>query len=346
MTRLAVLADDLTGALDATAPFAARGIATVVSLGIEELDAALAGGADVLGVSTDSREISPEAARAAVAACMTRLPPGLPIFKKIDSRLKGNIAAELDAIPFRRALVMPAIPSFGRWVQDGRLVGFGVADPIDVAARLGRHADMAVVPDATSQADIESALCSMDHDLPVGARGLAEALALRMAPHELPSSPRRLSAPAICVIGSTDPITDVQIERLRRACPDLAYVPAPDGTTPDHLMVSAPLTVLRATSGNEPTDPVVVARRLGDALIRLQPRPGTALVISGGATAQVVLRALGLAVLELEGEALPGLPIARAGGFTIITKSGGFGDPDTLLRLLGHLGGSERGSYG
>ena len=68
MTRLAVLADDLTGALDAAAPFAARGITTVVALGLDGLDAALASGADVVGVSTDSREIVPDAARAAVAS--------------------------------------------------------------------------------------------------------------------------------------------------------------------------------------------------------------------------------------------------------------------------------------
>ena len=346
MTRLAVLADDLTGALDAAAPFAARGITTVVALGLDGLDAALASGADVVGVSTDSREIAPDAARAAVAACMARLPAGLPIFKKVDSRLKGNIAAELDAIPFRRALVMPAIPEFGRWVQEGRLGGFGVAEPVDIAARLGRHADLAMVPDATSQAEIDSALSAIDHDLPVGARGLAEALALRMAPAAAPFSPIHLAAPAICVIGSTDPITDVQIERLRRTCPDLAYLPAPNGTMPDDLPALAPLTVLRATPGGGSADPATVAKRLGHALVRLQPHPGTVLVISGGATAQVVLRALGIAVLQLQGEALPGLPIAQAGGFTIITKSGGFGDPDTLLRLLGHLGGAERGSYG
>jgi uncharacterized protein YgbK (DUF1537 family) len=55
-----------------------------------------------------------------------------------------------------------------------------------------------------------------------------------------------------------------------------------------------------------------------------------------------VLRSLYIDVLELLGEAQPGLPIARAGGFTIITKSGGFGAADALVDLLGHLGGLER----
>lgn len=339
MTRLAIVADDLTGALDASAPFAARGLSTVVALGLDGLSAALAGGADVVGVSTDSREIVPEAARQAVADCVAMLPAGLSIFKKIDSRLKGNIAAELDAIAFRRALVIPAIPAFGRWMRNGRLGGFGVTQPIDIAARLGRHAGGATIPDIDEQDDIERALAGVVHDLPVGARGLAEALAVRLAPISAPPQPPAIAAPAICVIGSTDPITMRQVERLRAAA-DVAYVAAPDGEPSAILPPPKSVTVLRATSGAG-ADAASVARRLGEGLRRLHPPAGTTLVLSGGATAQVVLRALGIDILELHGEALPGLPIARAGGFTIITKSGGFGEPDVLLRLLGHLGGSE-----
>lgn len=346
MTRLAIIADDLTGALDAAAPFAARGISTVVALGRDELTTALSSGADVIGVSTHSREVSPDAARKAAADCVALLPSGLPIFKKVDSRLKGNIEAELDAIPFRRALVVPAIPAFGRWTRDGRLGGFGVAEPIAIAARLGRHAGTATTPDVSAQDDISHALSTVEHDLLVGARGLAEALAMRLAPLAAPAALDPITAPVICVIGSTDPITTEQVEGLRRASPGLDYIPAPNGMAPDALPSLVSLTVLQAARGTGNADPAVVAQRLGDALVRMQPPQGTVLVISGGATAQVVLRALGVSVLELQGEALPGLPIARAGGFTIITKSGGFGDPDALLRLLGHLGGAERETHG
>ena len=346
MTRLAVVADDLTGALDASAPFAARGITTVVALGVDGLDAALASGADVVGVSTDSREIAPELARQAVADCVARLPVGLRIFKKVDSRLKGNIAAELDAMVFERALVIPAIPAFGRWVRNGKLGGFGVAEPIDIAGRLARHAAAMVAPDVNSQAEIAAALASVAHDLPIGARGLAEALAAQMAPVAADVPAWSVDAPAICIIGSTDPITLQQIERLRAHCPELAYVAAPDGRLPDHLPARAPLTLVQAVRGQDDADPAEVAARLGEGLVRLQPQPGTTLFISGGATAQTVLRSLDIAVLELRGEALPGLPIARAGGFTIITKSGGFGTADALVDLLGHLVGAKRESCG
>lgn len=340
MTRLVVIADDLTGALDAAAPFAARGLVTLVVLGLEGLEEALASGADVVGVSTDSREIAPDAARQAVAACVARLPAGMAIFKKVDSRLKGNIAAELDAIPFGRALAVPAIPAFGRWVRDGMLGGFGVAEPIDVAGRMGRQV---VVPDAVTQADIEQALATIEHDLPIGARGLAEALACRMAP-EFASSPLEpITGRVICVIGSTDPITLAQIERLRDAREDLVHLAAPDGFLQDVPSSLAPLTVLQATPGSGTASNAEVAGKLGAALVALQPAAGTTLVISGGATAQLVLRALDIDVLELLGEALPGLPLARAGGFTIITKSGGFGGPDALVELLAQAGTERKG---
>jgi len=339
MTRLGVVADDLTGALDAAAPFAARGIATVVTLGPEGLAAALASGADVVGVSSNSRETSPEAAGKAVARCLAGLPSGLPIFKKVDSRLKGNIAAELDAIAFTHALVVPAIPAFGRWMRDGRLGGFGVDEPIDIAARLGHHAGKASIPDIVTQADIEQALETGGHDLLVGARGLAEALAARWAPDVRMQESPPLGAPVYCVIGSTDAITLTQVARLRDACPGLTHIAAPDGQMPEGASSTARLTVLQATAGETQADGATVAQRLGEGLRRLQPPPGAVLVISGGATAQVVLEALGITVLRLDGEALPGLPLAHAAGFTIITKSGGFGDADTLLTLLGHLGG-------
>ncbi|GLQ56964.1 four-carbon acid sugar kinase family protein [Devosia nitrariae] len=337
MTRLAIIADDLTGALDSAAPFAMRGLRTLVALTPAGLQEALGQGADIVAASADSRELAPDAARAAVGACHAQLPAQQAIFKKVDSRLKGNIAAELDAIPHRRALVVPAIPAFGRWVHKGVLSGFGVDEPVDIAARLGAHAGTAHVPDALVQSDIEAAVAEGDYDLPVGARALAEAMAERMAPEGRAPAPTLAARRVIAIIGSADPITREQVETLRRGMPDLAYIAAPGGETPEALPLASALTLVQAVPGARPVDATTVAERLGEVLARLEPEPGTLLVITGGATAQAVLARIGIAVLEVVGEALPGLPIARAEGFTIITKSGGFGEPDTLLRLLGHV---------
>jgi D-threonate/D-erythronate kinase len=338
MLERAIIADDLTGALDAAAPFAMRGIRTAVALSPEALHEAIATGARVVSVSTDSREIAPELARARVKATAAALPNGTPLFKKVDSRLKGQIEAELHALPHRRSLVAPAIPSFGRMARNGKIVGFGVVEPIDIRARLGRHAASAFVPDIESDSDLDTAL-ALDFDLPVGARGLAEAMAKAMAPSagemDIPLPANR----AVCVIGSTDPITLQQVERLVQTAEDVAYVQAPNGDVAG-IKAGPTLTIIQAVQGSTPASGRDVALALAQSLQGLD-LDDTLLVLSGGATAQVVLEQLAISVLELIGEALPGLPVARAGRLTVATKSGGFGEADSLVRLLAPYLGSR-----
>jgi uncharacterized protein YgbK (DUF1537 family) len=60
-------------------------------------------------------------------------------------------------------------------------------------------------------------------------------------------------------------------------------------------------------------------------------------LLTGGETAQSVLAELGVSCLEVLGEVLPGIPVTRATlgdrSLTILTKSGGFGAPQDILRL-------------
>ena len=80
MTRLAIIADDLSGALDTAAPFALRGLRSIVALSPAGIAAALRDNPDIVGVSTGSRDADPEAARAAVRQCLAGLPAvSLPV---------------------------------------------------------------------------------------------------------------------------------------------------------------------------------------------------------------------------------------------------------------------------
>ena len=133
---LAIVADDLTGALDTAAPFASRGLHVEVALDVGAIAAAVREKPAVLSVTLASREIDATEARGVAAEALAALPPGTRLFKKVDSRLKGHIAAELDAMPFRSALVAPAIPAFGRVVRNGHVQGFGVETPISRPAAL------------------------------------------------------------------------------------------------------------------------------------------------------------------------------------------------------------------
>ncbi|RKK03781.1 four-carbon acid sugar kinase family protein [Pseudoroseomonas wenyumeiae] len=126
MPRWLILADDLTGAADCAVAFARRGHAAAVTW------AENGGEADeaVLAIDADSRRlIARDAADRHAALLRPRLRPGLALYKKIDSTLRGQPAAELAATlttleecrPPALAVVAPAFPDTGRTTEGGRI---------------------------------------------------------------------------------------------------------------------------------------------------------------------------------------------------------------------------------
>jgi len=119
MAKLALIADDLTGAADSGVQFAKRGFSTVLLV-----DRGSVGEAEVVIVDTESRADPPEIARAKVHAAASSLPPVELIYKKIDSTLRGNVGGELEAIMearrIERAVVAPAFPAAGRTTVGGQ----------------------------------------------------------------------------------------------------------------------------------------------------------------------------------------------------------------------------------
>jgi uncharacterized protein YgbK (DUF1537 family) len=336
---LAIIADDLTGALDTAAPFAGRGLHTEVALRVEAVAEALAERPDVLTINTGSRELDGNTAHQLTAAAVRALPAGTRLFKKIDSRLKGHIVAELDATPFKTALVAPAIPAFGRLVHAGHIEGFGVTTPISVAEKLGPHAARATIPDTLTPGDMEAALEAAEKaglDLLIGARGLAEALARRMTGRRDATPADIPEGPVLFVVGSRDPITLAQIDELRAAYP-LRYLPAPNGHLRDLQADTSPITLVQATPGDTEITPLAVSQNLAEGVCPALTETATTLLLSGGATAEAVLERMGITRFRLLGDCLPGLGLAHAGGQCIIAKSGGFGQPDTLRTIAGNI---------
>ncbi|WP_268798318.1 four-carbon acid sugar kinase family protein [Pseudomonas huanghezhanensis] len=117
---LLIIADDLSGAADCAIAFATAGLRTVVTL-----DTALdAGDAQVIAIDTDTRRLSPDAAaERTVVACQTLLKTGQKLYKKIDSTLRGNWAAEVAGLQAVAglAIVAPAFPATGRTTLEGRV---------------------------------------------------------------------------------------------------------------------------------------------------------------------------------------------------------------------------------
>lgn len=123
---IAVIADDLTGAADTGVQFTAIG-APVYLMPIETISLGRPWTATATGISiyTASRDLSPPAAAERVRLVAQTLPDPRPrwIYKKIDSCLRGNLGAEvdalLDALGFDAALVAPALPAQGRTTLGG-----------------------------------------------------------------------------------------------------------------------------------------------------------------------------------------------------------------------------------
>ncbi len=150
--RLAILADDLTGAADTGAPFAALGRSTVVLLS-PDVPAPMA--TDVVVLTSESRALPPHAAMEATRRCATRMAewceddPAMRVYKKIDSTLRGHPALELDTlmdtIGARAALVAPAFPAQGRTTVSGRQCVDGVPVERSSFAREVATSDLGVL---------------------------------------------------------------------------------------------------------------------------------------------------------------------------------------------------------
>lgn len=125
-----LLADDLSGALEAGAAFRTAGWRVVLPLAAGPPLKAVPGVLPV--VSTETRTATPTDAVAAVRRVLAdrRAAGATLLFKKIDSTLRGPIGAELSAMVAelapRLVVVCPANPAVGRTVVDGMVRVGGV----------------------------------------------------------------------------------------------------------------------------------------------------------------------------------------------------------------------------
>jgi len=125
---LLIIADDLSGAADCAIGFASAGRSTVVTLAPGAATSGTAHTAQILAADTDTRRLTPqEAAQRSAEAWQALQAPGRRLYKKIDSTLRGNWAAEVAALQSLAglAIVAPAFPATGRTLRAGRVLVHG-----------------------------------------------------------------------------------------------------------------------------------------------------------------------------------------------------------------------------
>ena len=87
-----------------------------------------------------------------------------------------------------------------------------------------------------------------------------------------------------------------------------------------------------------------VARALGESVAALLEKfKFSALLLTGGDVTAAVLHAINEPIMTLAGQISPGVPLSHVdhGGerLWLVTKAGGFGDEDLLLKIPPVLGG-------
>ena len=133
MTKLLLLADDYTGALDTAVRFTKNGLSVAVTTHLSAETLREHAYADVIALDAESRHLPPREAYAVVYhAAKLAHAAGIPyVYKKTDSTLRGNIGAELDAAMAAYAsevcAFLPAFPRQGRTTSAGIHYVHGVA---------------------------------------------------------------------------------------------------------------------------------------------------------------------------------------------------------------------------
>ena len=374
--RIAVIADDLTGALDTGVQFRQWGFT------VQLTDSPEHSSAEVAITNTDTRNKTGEEAYRATYDVAVKLRDHDIIYKKTDSTLRGNpgqeLQAILDATGETRAVFTPAYPSTRRRVEGGRLY---VADrPVtetEYVLELRRKTSKIpeILDTATpihcveSPVDIpETGISVVDSEterdllgiaarrtrVMAGSAGLADALCQTL----------RDPPPVLTVIGSTRTETRHQAEllvhrlgaasipldneqALRQVPQKEAVQKARDAllTGRDVVLTSAPTpeTVehTRAEAKRLNLTPRTLESRITAALAEaadtLLAVSLSGMVITGGATALAVTQRLGTREIEILDEVQPGVPVIRLDGLQAVTKAGGFGQPDTLIQATQHL---------
>jgi len=119
---IVIIADDLSSATDCAVQMASGGYRAAVPLRPET---GLRTDADIVAFDTDSRGLPAEQAYTATRSCLARQCSGARtvFYKSMDSTLRGNLGAEIDAIlangSFDVAVVAPAFPTYGRTTSGG-----------------------------------------------------------------------------------------------------------------------------------------------------------------------------------------------------------------------------------
>ncbi|RZI42550.1 four-carbon acid sugar kinase family protein [Herbaspirillum sp. HC18] len=154
MSKTVIIADDLSGAADCAGAFVKAGLEALVIID-RTATSADTETAQVVSIDADTRRLPAVQAAEIHRELFNRYhAPGVLLYKKIDSTLRGNFVQELAAIIGQAglAIVAPAFPQAGRFTRNGHQYvndapleatetwrGEGIAGTAHIPGMLARH---------------------------------------------------------------------------------------------------------------------------------------------------------------------------------------------------------------
>lgn len=381
-TEMVLIADDLTGACDSGTAFLACAAPVRVWLNWA-VAAICPGQMSVFSTdSRNGTGEQARSSLQSVARVLKTLSVNALIFKKIDSAGRGHhgeeILAALEGFRCAWAVCTPALPEAGRSVHQGVLCIHDMAGqdarislmetfgadfrkyvsvmPVhrrEDRLRTAMEAALAsgsrvLLCDAACEEDLDRIVRAAsrvntdrgDRLLWSGSAGLAQALA-----RDLQTAAGGPSGPEICgkeqldgvslmFTGSPHAVTSFQLQKLEATVPTQILSLEEVSQTP---LRSDGCVVVRVSCGVDTEEDV---RHAWEACSRLKIR---SLLLTGGDTASLVLRALRTQSILLRGKVLPTVPWGVLEGgladrYRVITKSGGFGAETALVSAANFSG--------
>lgn len=127
MLKIAIIADDLTGANATGCLLTKQGFSAITFLNLDTFNENADQSVDVVSINTASRGMTERQAYEIVQKVLNKLPneEGMLYSKRIDSTLRGNVGIEiksmLDYLSNHVAIVVPSFPASGRKCIEGYL---------------------------------------------------------------------------------------------------------------------------------------------------------------------------------------------------------------------------------
>ena len=350
--RVAVLADDLSGAAEVAGVFLDRDVP--VSLQLNEFRPSTG----VTVVDLNTRAMTPRQATDTVRKAVADIPDDFRVVKKIDSLLRGHIGAEVAVLADRGPVVVAAaLPALSRSVRGGVLYlsetplhesDAWAAEPSQPPHRIADlFAAMPVdleICDAATDADLDAIVAAAPGAQLVGTAAVAAAVARTLPAGRRGNVERRASKTVLTVVGTAAPVAAGQVDALvadgaRLVMVDaqsLLHAKADPGPVQDALGDGSAVIIVGGVV--EPSEGQAVSAALGQFIAAAQAEHRPDLVLTGGETARAVVDAIGITTLRPVREIHHGAVESVApDGRRIVTRPGSFGTANSLVAIVRYL---------